>query len=123
MRLLKQETGLSLIETVAASVILVTALLTIIGALSNSHNLVFWGRDNIVANDLLTQAVEETKHTPFQSLYSKTENNYRGSKFTLIQTVYDTSPYNSRFRKVGLILKDGTGIRNSITFILYEKGI
>lgn len=128
MRLLKDETGFSLIEIVVASVILAAVLIPMIFTLLSSHNIVYKGKDYMVANNLIMKAAEDLKAASFtdaqlnETVSTPVETaNYDGSKFTLSKEVKNAVP--DKLKRVNLEIKEGPKVLAKVSFILYQGGL
>lgn len=128
MQVLRNEKGFSLIELVVASVILAAVLIPMLFTLLGSHNIIYKGKDYLVANNLIIEAAEELKATSFTNpeLNDTGPNpletaNFEGSEFALSKEVKDA--VSGQLKRVNLEIKDGSKTLAKVSFILYQKGI
>lgn len=121
MKLIQNEKGFSLIEVVVTSAILALILVPLITTLAQSQKVVYYGRAYLEADNLIMQAAEEAKAAAFASLQSQTQNNYKGTPYTLYQNVKVLDLNN--LKQVELILKDGSKTKAQISLLVYAKGV
>lgn len=122
VKVLKRQDGFSLIETMAAIIILTAALIPIMSALVNAHQLVFQGRDLLVANNLVAQTAEQVKTIPFADIVSDSDVD-PGSGFVIQKTVSGVPDTAGKLKRVNLEILDGSRVMARGALVVFEEGL
>ncbi|MGI9862730.1 type II secretion system protein [Moorella naiadis] len=126
----RNQDGFTLVEVMVAVLLLGIVLVPFMGALTDGIQLLYRGRDRVIAAYLLQQRAEEIKAAGYDNLPAgeTAYPNYSGSAWTLKQNVSTVTSMPGQggsavVKKVTLELDKNSNMVDSLTFLLYKGGI